>query len=81
MSKIHKHTGIDKFDAYLPNKSHFIQDEYYTSRWSESFHMDSSWGYRERQKGFSFGVNKRKTRVSSLGICVDSNFIGKTGNS
>ena len=76
-----KYKNGDKFDGYIPNKSHFIHDDYHVSGENEHFHISS--GYRRldnHSRGARFGIDKKMHRISGHGIFVDSYDIGKNDN-
>lgn len=78
-TKIQKSSGMDKFDAWMPNKGSFIHDDYYVSNEKHAFHLKSAYGWRSGcRKGFSMGIQKKMYRASPLGIMVDSQYIGKS---
>lgn len=82
MSKIQKGGGLDKYDAYMPNKAHWIHDDYYVSMHQREFHSSAAWGYREgRRHGFRMGVNNKMYKASPMGISVDGHYVGKSDNS
>ena len=82
MGKIQKASGLDKFDAYMPNKSNWIQDEYTTSSNKHLFSIKSAYGWVDgHRKGFGFGVNKKLHKASSSGLMVDSYHVGKSDES
>lgn len=81
MAKIHKSGSLDKYDAYMPNKPHWIHDDFYVSNEQYEFHTSAGWGYQEgRRTGFRVGVNNKAWKVSPMGICVDdrARHIGKS---
>lgn len=82
MSKIRKHTYLDKFEAYLPNKPHWVHEDYGVSGQSDShFHTSVAYGYSGRRlRGFRFGINNKVFKASGKGIMIDSHYIGKSDN-
>lgn len=81
MSKIYKSGSMDKYDGYMPNKAHWIHDDYYVSNEQREFHTAAGWAYREgRRHGFRIGVNNKMWKVSPMGINVDNRYIGKSDN-
>lgn len=79
MSKINKSSGLDKFDAHMPNKCDFIHDDYYISGEKYKFSIKQAYGWKEgSRKGFSMGVQRKLHKVSSEGIVVDGHYVGKS---
>lgn len=79
MSKITKSSGMDKYDAHMPNKCDFIHDYYYLSCEKYRFSIKQAYGHREGdRRGFSMGVQRRVYKVSSEGIRVDGYYVGKS---
>lgn len=82
MSKIHKHRSMDKYDGYMPNKAHWIHNDYHVSMMQEMFHTASAYGYHDsRRHGFSIGIEKKMWKASGYGINIDSEYVGKSDNS
>ena len=75
-----KYKSRDRFDAHIPDKPHFIQDDYRVSSEDERFHISSGFAYKLRGRGFSFGIDKRISKVSGSGVMIDSYYIGKSEN-
>lgn len=80
MKKAYKHQYLDKFDSYMPNKTHWVHNEYHISRESESFHLSSGFS-TEEESSTSFGVSKKEHKTSSCGYEMDSQYVGKSENS
>ncbi len=79
MSKITKSSGLDKYDAHMPNKCDFIHDDYYISGESYRVSVKAAYAWREgNSKGFSIGVQKKIYKASSEGIMVDGHYVGKS---
>lgn len=82
MRRLSKHGSRDKYDGHMPNKAHWVHDDYYVSYYQECFHISTAWGYMEgRRSGFSMGVDKKFWKASGYGIKIDSQHIGKSDNS
>lgn len=83
MSRIvRKHSYLDKDDAYMPNKQHWIHDEWYISKYSGALHMSSGYGRHAGQRsGFPFGVSKKLWVATNKGDRLDSHGIGKSDQS
>lgn len=76
--RLYKHQTLDKWEAYLPNKTNFVHGDYSVSSSQDQFHMSNAFCAREgNRRGFRMGVQKRITRIAGAGICVDSKYIGK----
>ena len=60
MSRIRKHSHIDKFDAHMPNKPFFIQDDFYVSGHSGQFHASTAWAYNYEGKRVSYPIGLQK---------------------
>lgn len=81
MKPFHKHGGLDKYDAYMPNKASWIQDNYYVSGYSSYFHLSAAYGYRDRGNGWNMGTQKKMWKASGRGIMIDGNSVGKSDES
>lgn len=79
---MYKHRSLDKYEAYKPDKSHFVQDIYPAGCQAERFHNPSGYAnFGRGKRGFSFGIQKKLYRVSGNGINIDSYHVGKSENS
>jgi len=77
-TRLIKHSDMDKYDGYMPNKPEFIHDDYHVSQLQENFSTPKAYGYRGHGRGFSFGVQKKMWKASGRGIQVDGSGIGKS---
>ena len=77
-SRLIKHGDNDKDDGYMPNKPDFFHDDYCVSGYQDLFHTPKAYGYRDRGRGFSMGVQKRMWKASGKGIRVDGSGTGKS---
>lgn len=82
ITRLSKYRNIDKFIGYMPNKPHFVHDDYYVSRFSDNIHISSGYKHTEKNpRGFKFGVAKKMHKASGQGINTDSYSNGKGENS
>lgn len=80
-----KHQMLDKYEAHIPNKAHWVHGEYYVSTESERFHLSYGWldngvSAGRRRSGTRFGIQKKLYHATSCGIQVDSAYVGKSEN-
>jgi hypothetical protein len=78
----YRYTAQDKYDAYMPNKPHFINNNYDVSGRSDKFHLSHSYTYS--YKGCYMdtnGISKMDSKVSSHGYFIDNYYIGKSDES
>lgn len=76
--KFGKHSNMDKWEGFLPTKDPFMQDDYYTSKESDQFHMSRGYGYPSRGRGFNFGTQKKIWKASGQAVQIDSYSVGKS---
>ena len=72
--------GMDKWEAYRPSGTQFIQTESYISDKSEKFSVRRgyAWDYQRKRRGFTYGVDKKLYHASGSGILIDTEYVGKT---